>query len=239
MSDFDEVLERLVSDPGFRAALSADPQAALRDYRLDGEELALLSAQLELGDGGDRAVEERVSKSGLFGMVGPVISALGFVTPDGGAGEPVHRSPRSDPGPFAPAQPPVEGVGIFGSAPHDVAGVVQATFEQGGGAGVLEVADPSQPDPSRPAAGAPAAGYHTRVDADGDGRWDPHRAVERGDGGVDILVDRDGDGVVDWIGHDLDRDGLIESASVDTDHDGLLDTRFVDDTGDGWLDRRA
>ncbi len=80
--------------------------------------------------------------------------------------------------------------------------------------------------PRLPGEGAPALDYETRVDADGDGTWDEHRAVERGDGGVDILVDRN-------------RDGLIDSADVDLDHDAVFEAHFVDDTGDGWLDRRV
>jgi hypothetical protein len=75
------------------------------------------------------------------------------------------------------------------------------------------------------------------VDADGDGRGDAHQAVERGDGGVDILVDQDGDGAVDFVGHDYDRDGLVDDADYDTDRDGYLDTRMQDVDGDGWLDR--
>jgi hypothetical protein len=85
----------------------------------------------------------------------------------------------------------------------------------------------------------PPADYHTRVDADGDGRWDQYTAVDRGDQGVDLGVDRDGDGRAEFVGHDYNRDGLIDAADTDEDGDGQLDTRWVDDNGDGWLDRRA
>jgi hypothetical protein len=85
----------------------------------------------------------------------------------------------------------------------------------------------------------PPEGYHTRVDADGDGRWDRFTAVDRGERGVDLVVDRDQDGRAEFVGHDYDRDGLIDEASTDTDGDGLLDARWVDDNGDGWLDRRT
>ena len=83
-----------------------------------------------------------------------------------------------------------------------------------------------------------ATDYRTWVDVDGDGTWDAHTAYERTDGGVDIHVDIDHDGRVDFIGHDVDRDGLVDSAEYDTDRDGAMDTRMVDDNGDGWLDRR-
>lgn len=85
----------------------------------------------------------------------------------------------------------------------------------------------------------PPADYHTRVDADGDGRWDRFTAIDRGDRGVDLVVDRDGDGRPEFIGHDYNRDGLIDAADTDDDHDGRLDSRWVDDNGDGWLDHRT
>jgi hypothetical protein len=80
--------------------------------------------------------------------------------------------------------------------------------------------------------------YVTRVDADGDGHWDQFTTIDRGSRGVDLAVDRNHDGRVDWVGHDFDRDGLIDEASVDHDYDGTLETRWVDQNGDGWLDVR-
>lgn len=80
--------------------------------------------------------------------------------------------------------------------------------------------------------------YTTRVDADGDGRWDEFTVTDRADGGADLSVDRDGDGRAEFVGHDLDRDGLIDEATTDDDGDGVLDTRWVDTDGDGWLDAR-
>ncbi|MEV4131566.1 hypothetical protein AB0J72_05315 [Dactylosporangium sp. NPDC049742] len=86
---------------------------------------------------------------------------------------------------------------------------------------------------------APTDGYHTRVDWDGDGRWDQHTYVNRADGGVDIVVDADGDGRAEFVGHDTDRDGLINSSEIDTNRDGVMDQRYEDLNGDGWLDRRT
>jgi hypothetical protein len=79
MTDFDEVLERLVNDPAFQAALRADPDQALRGYRLEPDERALLDAQVDSGAGNDRTVESRISKSGIAGTIGPVVSAFGLV----------------------------------------------------------------------------------------------------------------------------------------------------------------
>ena len=65
------------------------------------------------------------------------------------------------------------------------------------------------------------------------------RATYRGrrDGGVDILVDLNGDGRADFIGHDKDRDWTVDSADYDKDHDGVFEKRMYDDDGDGLLDR--
>jgi hypothetical protein len=222
MSDFDEVLERLVTDPAFQAALRSDPGAALHGYRLDDEERELLQAQLVQGAGADRSVEERVSKSGIFGMVGPVVSALGLIetgSPGLSSEQPQAVAPPPE-GAIAPGEvvfsaPPVSGEVVFSAADPGT-----AIFGEGGQA---------------PGYGVPAVDYETRVNA-GQGRWEEYRAVERGDGGVDILVDRDGDGAVDWVGHDYDRDGLLDNADYDTNDDGILDTRASDADGDGWFD---
>jgi hypothetical protein len=216
MSDFDEVLERLVTDPVFQAALRADPEAALRGYRLEPQERALLHEQVDLGDEVDRTVEMRISKSGVFGMVGPVVSAFGL----------------------AAVPPPPEATPVLGLAsdgPSNDPGDVTLSYGEAHPQAVFGTVD--HPVPYVPQGGPPAADYHTWVDADGDGRGDAFRAVERGDGGVDILVDTDGDGRVDFVGHDDDRDALVDVADYDTDGDGVLDTRMDDVDGDGWLDR--
>src|SRR5262245_46606620 len=70
MGDFDAVLERLMVDGPFRAALAANPDAALAGYRLSPDEVDLLRSQVSAGGGTDRTVETRTSKSSLFGMLG-------------------------------------------------------------------------------------------------------------------------------------------------------------------------
>ena len=64
MTDFDTVLERLLTEPAFPAALAADPAGALAGYRLSPDEVELLRSQVSFGDAGDRAVETRTSKAG-------------------------------------------------------------------------------------------------------------------------------------------------------------------------------
>ncbi|GAA0446992.1 hypothetical protein Ade02nite_85560 [Paractinoplanes deccanensis] len=80
-------------------------------------------------------------------------------------------------------------------------------------------------------------GYDNRVDADGDGLDDDATYRGRADGGVEILVDLNGDGRTDFIGADTDLDNRVDFAGYDKDHDGDFDKRMYDDDGDGYLDR--
>jgi hypothetical protein len=219
MSDFDEVLERLLADPVFQAALQANPEAALAGYRLEPDERRLLDTQLDRSPGEERTVELRISKSGVMGMVGPVVSAFGMA-----GGNPTEAS----------------GQGAFGLAPRDEGmldpGSPTQTFGSVHATEVFGLSD--SPGSSAPPP-VEAVGYHTSVDVDGDGHWDSTTAYERGDGGVDIRADVNHDGVTDFVGHDFDRDGLVDSADYDTNNDGVLDTRMYDDNGDGWMDRSS
>src|SRR3954463_779003 len=92
MSDFDTVLERLVSDPAFQEALAADPVRALAGSRLEAQERELLGAQLVAGAGEDRTVELRTSKSGVVGLLGPVAAAFGVAVAGQSGSGPVHQS---------------------------------------------------------------------------------------------------------------------------------------------------
>jgi len=84
---------------------------------------------------------------------------------------------------------------------------------------------------------APPEGYDNRVDADGDGTDDDATYLGRADGGVDILVDVNGDGEVDFVGADVDLDNRVDFADYDKDSDGVFEKRMFDDNGDGFLDR--
>jgi hypothetical protein len=410
MSDFDAVLERLVTDQAFAAALAADPAAALAGYRLDPDEIELLHSQVGGDAGGEHAVEVRTNQSSLFGMLSPLVGMAGALPsladslPGGGgspsgalptdataggpaahqgfgtaqappgqatfgpaegaswaagqagfgpaevasgqgagfpmdggtpAGVPDGSGPAGGPG-YAPGQagfgaapggevhagfgaaPGGEGQAGFGAAPGgaglDVAPGGQAGFGSAGvegfgaapGHGGFGPAEDGGPGAGWPSAGGPAGawpppqgagpaghlfpgglhqggglgfadeigdaltpggglgfgdeigdaltpggapadasgghfavpeGYHAGLDLDGDGRDDEHILRGRADGGVDILVDRDGDGQVDIIGHDDDADGHVESADYDKDGDGHFERTRYDDDGDGWLDR--
>ena len=241
MSDFDEVLELLLTDPGFAARLGSDPAGTLAGYQLSADEVAVLSSQVSQDRGGQRQVEQRVSKSSLFGLLSslptgigqPGEAGIGRPVGDAGFGQPAAQG-FGQAGIECPEPPAVEdcapgGTVTAGLGVADPAGVGVA---DPAGVGVA----PAQPGFGPRPLGVPAD-YHTRVDVDGDGHWDQHRYQGRADGGVDIVVDADQDGRAEFVGTDLDRDGLIDRAAVDSDHDGRLDTVRVDDDGDGWLDR--
>jgi hypothetical protein len=125
----------------------------------------------------------------------------------------------------------------FGAAPDGGEGYGRGFGAALGNAGDY-VRDGGVDEPAGPVYDGTGQVYQTRVDANGDGRWDQFSTIDRGGQGVDLAVDRDHDGRVDWVGHDLDRDGLIDEASVDHDNDGTLETRWVDANGDGWMDTR-
>ncbi|ROO50673.1 hypothetical protein EDC02_5524 [Micromonospora sp. Llam0] len=232
MSDFDTVLERLLTDPGFAAGLAADPTTALAGYQLTAEEQELLRTQMGgAATGSTTAVETRANQSSAFGLLSPLTGMMGGFGDIGAAAGVVDEALGS-----AGAQ---SGFGPAGSG----GGHGSAGADSGFGA-PPEAA--GQPVPDR-AAGFGAApqpvepavpeDYRTRVDVDGDGEWDRHIVRGRADGGVDILVDQDGDGRADFVGRDDDADGLVDSAAYDTDGDGFFERTHYDDDGDGWLDR--
>jgi hypothetical protein len=271
MSDFDDVLERLVIDPASAGALAADPQGALRGYELSADEIGLLHTQVGADPVAQHDVEVRANQSSMFGMLTPlagvfgglgdqiVSSGLGPAT--AGAGGVAPAVEVSGIGAALPAAGPAD-QGFGAAAASGFGSVVDAygsdaytadtTYATGGlggfgdelGAGLRAPgaaadtglgAAPAPAEPLPPV--APPEGYRTRVDVDGDGRWDDHMAMGRADGGVDIYVDRDGDGRVDFIGHDDDADGLVDSAEYDKNADGFFEKRMYDDDGDGWMDR--
>jgi hypothetical protein len=251
MSDFDTVLERLLTDPAFKTALAADPAGALAGYRLSPDEVDLLRSQVSTGDGAERTVETRTSKASMVGLLG----SFGGLTGGGhgagdhlsavgrGLGHPQHGSVTQHFGPVASAGDPYSG---------DVPGHGGESFQGAGADPYGASVDPYGGYPPAPAGPADpamsgvvgsgdhaATGYHPHIDADGDGRWDHYTAVRHADGGVDVYEDRDGDGLADFVGHDRNGDGILESADYDEDRDGVLDTRMTDTNGDGWMDTRG
>ncbi|HET8660956.1 MAG TPA: hypothetical protein VFM55_18415 [Micromonosporaceae bacterium] len=272
MSDFDSVLERLLTDPAFAASLAADRSAALSGYHLAPDEIALLSAQLGGDQGGQHAVEARHSKASIFGLLAPLAEASGFATAARGGTGPAGHGGHSGLGQGGRAGSFAAGFGAGSAAAAAAAEelgagpgpVVSEGFGAGPGAGASEGfgappgaaasegfdaprgragklvdggsgAVPPQTDLPE---GPPPAGYQTRVDVDGDGRWDRHSYRARADGGVDIVADLNRDGRADFVGRDYDRDGLVDAADYDKDRDGRFETHMFDDDRDGWMDRK-
>lgn len=81
MSDINTVLERLITDPGFRQQIKEDPKAALTPYDLNEADLELLATQISDEKGSESAVETRTSKSALAGLLGLFGGDGGIQTP--------------------------------------------------------------------------------------------------------------------------------------------------------------
>jgi hypothetical protein len=252
MSDFDAVLERLLTDPAFARALGADRAAALAGYQLTPDEIELLSAQVSTESGGEHTVETRNNKSSMFGLfegLSGLAGGHGGFGPAGGGGGGAGATSGIG-GALGATGSGSAGIGgslhSAGLTEAGIQGLGPAQGGSGGGTGLSGVLDQFDPGAGHGHAGfgaadaqpiEPPAGYHTHVDADGDGRWDDYTLRGRPDGGVDIMVDLNHDGRPDFIGHDTNADGLVESADYDTNHDGVFETHMYDNNGDGWLDR--
>ena len=261
MSDFDKVLEKLLTEPGFARALAADPGRALAGYQLTAEEVSLLRTQVSEDAGADHAVETRTSQSSLAGLFGPVTAPAnvadfgsaspaeqgfgaapgleterGLGTAPGAEGLPGHAAGRGAyPGAYPGGGGESEMVRGLGTAPDggdSFRGLGAAPDDVSRGLGTAPPLGGSLGE-------APAVpeGYQTRVDADGDGQWDAHTLHGAPGGGVEIHVDLNGDGQADFVGHDRDADGLVDWSQYDHDGDGRWDVRMYDTNGDGWMDR--
>ncbi len=245
MSDFDAVLERLVTDPAFKSALAADPAAALAGYRLSGDEVELLRSQVAAGDAGERTVETRTSKASMMGLLGqfggmglgghaatepPVTMGRGITHEHFGPKVTTGLEPLSNP----PDQGHYGGLGERAAwmGPGDAGQAGQHYGPSEAGATGAEGAVPGAGD-------QPATGYHPHIDADGDGKWDKYAAIRHVDGSVDVYEDRNRDGLIDFIGHDRNGNGILESADYDENFDGATDTHMADVDGDGWMDTRG
>lgn len=68
MAGIDEVLERLVTDPAFRARLAAGPDGALSGYTLSGDDHAVLATALSTDAGISGTVERRINRTALAGI---------------------------------------------------------------------------------------------------------------------------------------------------------------------------
>ncbi|GAA4674173.1 Os1348 family NHLP clan protein [Phytohabitans rumicis] len=155
MSDFDAVLERLVTDQAFAAALAADPASALAGYRLSPDEIQLLHSQAGGEAVEQRTVEVRANQSSLFGMLSPLagmagsLGGIGDRLADGadgigqaGAPQPAEGfgpvQAHSAFGPAGQAEFGPAGQGVFGPAGHGGFGPVVPEGQAGFGEALPE-----------------------------------------------------------------------------------------------------
>lgn len=172
------MLERLLADPSFGAALAADPVRALAGYHLSTAEVALLHNQLSGDTGGQSAVEARANQSSVFGLLTPLtgMAALGEAAGSlGEAGPAQGFGSAQGPGPaqgLGPARElgPVQGLG--------------SAEDRGGGA----VLDRQAPPESRGAAIAEIAGLLPAPGSSADGDETPPPPAAGGTIGHNLRV---------------------------------------------------
>jgi hypothetical protein len=267
MSDFDEVLERLLTDPSFQAQLAADPAGALVGYVLDAEEADLLRQQVGTDAGAHTAVvEDRVTKSSTFGLfssfgIGEVAGSVGHglvgqgITNQGFGAAPADGSAGlGEWSEFGSATgTATEG---FGSAP-EAWGTGGMSAQSGlGSAPEFSAGSGFGAAPGPDIDGLP--GVSALGDAPRSGLGDPG-AAHSGLGEPEQLappkgyhnrVDADGDGHLDKATYrgregggaeirvDLDRDGQADFVGVDKDLDNRVDFADYDKDHDGVFEKR-
>jgi len=266
MSDFDAVLELLLTDPSFQARLAADPAGALSGFDLDAEESDLLRQQVSADPGAQSAVvEDRVTKSSTFGLfdsfsIGGVADAVGSGMARQGFGS-----------------APADGLGGAGSAPADSPASLGEWLEFGSAAGAAADYPANEGFGSAPDAWgagggdlAAQSGFGSAPDLDGlpaesgfgdaprSGLGEPGNA-QIGQGEAEHLappkgyhnrVDADGDGSMDKATYrgredggveirvDFDRDGQADFVGVDEDLDNRVDFADYDKDHDGVFEKR-
>jgi hypothetical protein len=258
MSDFDAVLERLLADPGFKAALSADPDRALAGYQLSADEVELLHAQLDIGGGGNRQVEQRTSKASLFGLLSPLAGAVGIGSPiDAGAaggisgiGGDVQGLDTAVIGQgIRPGDAGSAGLGdlsqaAFGDGQTGFGDAGQAGFSDAGRAGFGGLAGEIGAPMGHVGEDGGLLGHNIGAVQDGVGGlgaappppdYHPHIDVD-GDGHWDkyTVVGRP-DGGVDVVA-DMNHDGRADFIGHDYDRDGLIDKADYDEDRDGTFE---
>ena len=255
MSDFDAVLERLLTDPSFQAQLAANADSALAGYKLDAGEAELLRQQVAADVGASAAaVEQRVNKSSTFGLFssfggfggaadsvggGLARQGLGSAPADSGAdlGEWSEFGTAAGVAANAVAEhPAAEG---FGSAP-DAWGTGGGDLSAQSGFGSapdLDVPGPDSPDldglPAESRLGdAPRSGLGEVGHGRGGHAEAEHLAPPKG---YHNRVDADGDGTQDKATY-RGREGGGAEIRVDLNRDGQADFVGVDKDLDNRVD---
>lgn len=256
MSDFDAVLERLLSEPSFATALAADPDAALSGYQLDAGEVELLRSQASPDSGGAlAAVETRTNKSSTFGLFS-AFADIGH-TLSAGSGSAVGAAAQH----VADVVGPHGATQGLGDAPDAGGGGGSSAHEQwqppahsglgsapgrDGGAGSDEQPPASSGFGDAPKSGlgdAPRSGFRESGRFSGEAHLAPPK-------GYHPRIDADGDGHWDKatftgtegrgveIRVDVNHDGHADFVGHDTDSDGLVDYADYDKDDNGTFEKR-
>jgi hypothetical protein len=262
MSDFDAVLERLVTDPAFTSALAADPAAALSGYDLSEEEVELLRSQVSAGDAADRTVEIRTSKASMMGLLTP-LAGLGMTDPTvigrGVAHVPEAAQGWMGPGEshagwMGPGDAPAGWMGPGDSGISNVDGPTDTGFSDvgghygpaGGGAAEHGLGEASALESGGHYDGGhygSVPGTEPTMDSvmgEGDQPatgYHPHIDAD-GDGKWDqYTAVRHADGSVD-VYEDRNHDGVVDFVGHDQNGDGVLESADYDENFDGVADTR-
>jgi hypothetical protein len=257
MGDFDAVLERLMMDAPFRAALAADPDRALAGYRLTPDEVGLLRSQVSDQTGGERAVETRTSKSSLFGMFGS-IAGTGHGTALPGMSPPRPDDAAAPIGQWGTASGhggssvagygsgPTAGYGSgptagYGSGPTAGHGSLEAAQGQTSLGSVTGPGTAGQAGFGPGAAGQAAFGPGGAGQAAfgpggaGAGHGGLHAAGDHTPAGYHPHIDADGDGKWDQYTAVQHADGSVD-IYADRNHDGNVDFIGHDRNHDGLVE---
>jgi hypothetical protein len=257
MSDFDAVLERLVSEPSFAAALAADPDAALSGYRLDADEVELLRSQASPDSGGGlAAVETRTNKSSTFGLLSAFAGIGHALSGESTGGAVFGPGVAAGSAVGAAAQHVADAVGPHGA----VQGFGDAPGAGGSGGGATQEAWlPSEhsgfgsapdggagqdglPPASTGFGDAPSSGFGESPQLSGEHIAPPegyHPHIDaNGDGHWDkaTFIGTKGHGVEILV--DVNHDGHADFVGHDTNSDGLVDYADYDKDDNGTFEKR-
>jgi hypothetical protein len=79
MAGIEDALERLRTDPAFRAQLATDLRSALAGYELSADDLSRLAKAVSANNHGKCVVEQRTSKAGFFGLFAQITEGTGVI----------------------------------------------------------------------------------------------------------------------------------------------------------------
>ena len=196
-------MERIVVEPEFARALSRDPAGALRGYALSAAEQRLLATRVSPDPAGRSRVEARISKAGMFALLGEVVISIDADTLDSdgdGLTDVFEQGLRTDPlNPDTDFDTLSDGEEVALNADPLVADSDNDGLSDG-----FEKAHGTNPN---------------HWDTDGDGRPDRDEVLVIGTDPLSSDADADSD----WLPDGKEQILGTDPYNADTDDDGLLD----------------